>query len=123
MRIALAFLMTLHGVAHLVSFIEAWRLIPEAGFPYKTTIFAGRVDLGDAGTRAFGMIWLVVAVAFMLAAAGAVVDATWWTPLALGVAASSLILSSVELPQARPGLAINLAIIATLLVGGRYGLT
>jgi hypothetical protein len=121
MRIALAFLMTLHGMAHLVSFVEAWRLMPQGGFPYKTTILAGRVDLGDSGTRAVGVIWLLVAVAFMLAAAGAVVDAAWWMPVALGIAASSLLLSFVELPQAKPGLAINIAIIATLVVGGRFG--
>jgi hypothetical protein len=120
MRIALAVLMMLHGVAHVVSFIEAWQLMPKV-FPYKTTILAGRLDLGGAGTRTVGMIWLGVAVAFMVTAAGAVVGALWWAPLAIGVVATSLLLSTVELPQARPGLAINIAILATLLVGGRLG--
>lgn len=120
MKILLVLLMMLHGVAHVVSFIEAWQLMPRT-FPYKTTILAGRVDLGGVGTRALGMIWLGVAVAFMLAATGAVVGAAWWAPLAIGGVAISLLLSAVELPQARPGLTINVAIVAMLLVGGRLG--
>jgi hypothetical protein len=120
MRITLAVLMTLHGMAHLVSYVEAWQLMPRS-FPCKTTILAGRVDLGDAGTRVVGMIWLAVAVAFVLSAAGAVVGAAWWASLAFGVAATSLVLSAVELPQARPGLVINLLILATLVAGGRFG--
>ena len=119
MRIALAFLMALHGTAHLVSFIEAWRLMPEV-FPYKTTILAGRVDLGDAGTRAVGVIWLATAVGFVVAAAGAVVGAAWWAPMALAVGATSILLSSVEMPQARLGLAINVALLS-LIVSGGYG--
>jgi hypothetical protein len=102
MRIALAFLMTLHAVAHLVSVVEAWQLIPD-GFPYKTTVFAGRVDLGDVGIRAVGLVWLFVMIGFLLAAIGAVAVTTWWVPVALGVAASSLLLSFAELPDARAG--------------------
>jgi hypothetical protein len=120
MRIALAILMTLHAVAHLVSVVEAWHLIPD-GFPYKTTVFAGRVDLGDVGIRAVGLVWLFVAIGFLLAAIGAVAGATWWVPTALGIAASSLLLSFAELPDARIGVVINLAIIALVIAGRPLG--
>ena len=120
MRIALAVLMTLHGMAHLVSYVEAWQLMP-GSFPWKTTILAGRVDLGGPGTRVVGMIWLAVSVAFMLSAAGAVVGAAWWAALAFGGAATSVVLTAVELPQARPGLAIDFVILTALVAGGRFG--
>lgn len=120
MRIALAFLMMLHAVAHLVSVVEAWRLIPD-GFPYKTTVFAGRVDLGDVGIRAVGLVWLFVTIGFLLAAIGAVAGSTWWVPVALGVAASSLLLSFAELPDARVGVVINLAIITLVIAGRQFG--
>ena len=120
MRFSLAILMTLHAIAHLVSVVEAWRLIPD-GFPYKTTVLAGRVDLGDVGIRAVGLIWLFVAIGFLLAAIGAVTGSTWWVPMALGIAVSSLLLSFAELPAARAGVAINLAIIVVLIAARQVG--
>src|SRR5688572_27260278 len=113
MRIALAVVLAAHGVAHLVSFVEAWRLVPE-GLPYKTTVLAGRVDLGDAGIRVVGVLWLLVALAFAGAGIGAIVNAPWWVPVALGSAVVSLLLSSTEWPEARVGVMIDLAILATL---------
>ena len=113
MRIALAVFLALHGLAHLVSFVEAWRLIPE-GFPYKTTVLAGRVDLGDTGIRIAGVLWLFVALAFAATAIGAIVNATWWVPVALGTAVVSLLLSSAEWPDTRVGVLIDLAILGIL---------
>src|SRR5829696_5581074 len=102
MRIALAILMALHGVAHLVGFSGAWSLAPE-GVPYKTTVLAGHVDLGDVGIRAVGLLWLAAAAAFLFA----------------GLAAVSLRLSATEWPEARIGVAIN-ALIITALIAARW---
>ena len=52
MRIALAILMALHGIAHVVGFLAPWQLTE--GMPYKTTVLAGRWDLGATGIRAVG---------------------------------------------------------------------
>ena len=120
MRIALAVLMGFHAMAHVVSFVEAWRLIPQ-GFPYKTTVLDGRVDLGDAGIRALGLIWLGVAIGFGLAAIGALTGSSWWVPMALGVAVVSLLLALAELPNARVGVVIDVAIIAALVAGRQFG--
>jgi hypothetical protein len=84
-------------------------------------VFAGRVDLGDAGIRAVGLVWLFVAIGFLLAAIGAVAGTTWWVPMALGIAASSLLLSFAELPDARVGVVINLTIIALVIAGRQIG--
>jgi len=41
-----AFLLA-HGFAHLVGLAGAWQL--NAGVPHKTTLLAGRIDLGEDG--------------------------------------------------------------------------
>jgi hypothetical protein len=48
MRFVLAFFLLAHGVAHLVGFVSSWKLATLAELPYKTTVFSGRVDVGDA---------------------------------------------------------------------------
>lgn len=75
MRIALAIVMVLHGAAHLVGFAESWQLSMTESVPHKTTVLSGRVDLGTAGIRAAGLLWLLAALAFGLASAGAVMSA------------------------------------------------
>ena len=116
MRIAFAVLMAVHGVAHLVGFAGAWRLAPDA-MPYKTTVLGGHVNLGDAGMRAVGVLWLVLALAFAVAAGGAVVDRSWWPALAVGVTIASLFICATEWPEARIGVAINVLILGVLAVG------
>jgi hypothetical protein len=119
MRIALAVLMVLHGVAHLPGLVGSWRLAALEGIPPHTTVLAGRVDVGDAGMRALGAVWLLCTVLFWVAATGAVAHRAWWMPLALGTTLLSLALSVLELPYARIGVAVNLAILAVLTLGPR----
>ena len=121
MRIALAAFLAVHGLAHLVGFVEARRLAPE-GLRYHTTVPAGRVGLGDAGIRIAGMLRLVVALAFGATAIGAIVDAIWWLPLALGSAVGSLLISSTESPESRVGVLIDLAILGILPLAHALGL-
>ena len=116
MRIALALLMLLHGVAHLPGFVNEWRMAELKGIAYRTTILAGRVDLGDAGIRVVGLLWLVSAVAFWVAGVAALTSQPWWLPMAAAVALGSLVLGLVELPDARIGVAVNVAILAALFI-------
>lgn len=117
MRFVLAILMLMHGVAHLVGFVGAWRLAPASpAMPYKTTLLAGHVEVGDAGIRAVGLLWLAAAIAFMVAAVGAAVDASWWVGAATLVTLGSLLLTVLEWPLARVGLYVNLAILLALLL-------
>jgi hypothetical protein len=120
MRIALAILMGFHGLAHLAGFAGAWQIAPE-GFPYKTTILRGHVDLGKAGIRVVGTLWLITGVAFAVAAIGTLFGVAWWPQFALVIAIVSLLLSIAELPEARLGVVINVVIIAALIVGRRLG--
>jgi hypothetical protein len=120
MRFAIAALMALHGIAHVVGFAGAWQIAPE-GFPYRTTVLKGHVDLGNVGIRVVGVLWLVLAVGFVTVAVGAVGGVAWWTAAALGVATVSLLLSILEFPEARLGVVINLLIIAALAAGRWLG--
>ena len=115
MRFVLAALMALHGLAHLVGFAGSWQLAPAKEIPYKTTVFAGHVQLGDTGIRVMGVLWLLTAVAFVAAGVGAAFATEWWVRVAMVVTCVSLAMTIVEWPEARIGLFVNLAILAALL--------
>ncbi len=121
MRIVIAIAMVLHGAAHLVGFAESWQLSMTEHVPYKTTVLDGRLDLGTAGIRVAGVLWLLAALAFGLVSAGAVMDTTWWASVAATAAIASLVLSLAWWPESRIGVAVNLALIATLAMGRRAG--
>ena len=114
MRFALAALLIAHGVAHLVGFVVPWRLVSTAEVPYRTTIFGGATDLGDAGARALGVVWLVAALAFVVLA-GAVLagsNVRLWT---FAMLVSSIVLCVVGWPEARLGLVVNVVLLTELL--------
>ena len=105
MRFALVALLIAHGVAHLVGFVVPWK---------RTTILGGATDVGDAGARALGVVWLVAALAFVLLA-GAVL-AGWnvrvWTFATLSL---SIVLCVAGWPEARIGLVVNVVLLTVLL--------
>src|SRR5947209_3804808 len=103
MRIALAVFMALHGVAHTPGFLASWRLAVLQGVPYHTTLFGGRLHVGDAGMRVVGAIWLILAVAFVAIAVAALFDRSWWILAAASVALASLAVCAAEIPAARIG--------------------
>ncbi len=115
MNIAAAILLLLHGFAHLVGFVGAWRLSPTV--PYKTTVLNGRFDLGDGGIRVFGILWLLTALTFAVAAIGAFTRASWWGTLTLAVALFSSVLCVLAWPETRIGLLVNVVLIALVSLG------
>jgi hypothetical protein len=121
MRIALAVLLILHGVAHLPGFFVPWRLAMLKEMPYKTTLFAGLVNVGDAGIRVVGIFWLVAALALGVCAVGVLARASWWTPITLIAALFSLFLSIAGWPESRIGVLVNIAILAFLMVNSQTG--
>jgi uncharacterized membrane protein YphA (DoxX/SURF4 family) len=114
MRIVLAALLALHGIAHLVGFVGSWQLDSSGGIPYKTTVLAGHVNVGDAGVRALGVLWLVTAIAFVVTAAGTALGMQWWAKAVAVVATLSLALTIVQWPEARVGLFVNVGILIAL---------
>ena len=116
MRYAFSVLLAAHGIAHLVGFAVPWRLLSSPEMPFKTTLLAGRVDVGDAGIRVVGVLWLLIAIGMVASAAGLALHAQWAESMVLPVVLVSLVLCLFELPQARIGLALNVGLVLMFLL-------
>ena len=114
MRLALATVLLLHALAHLVGFIIPWRLAKLPDAPYKTTLLNSHWDVGHAGIRIVGTLWLFTAVAFAVSAVGFFLDTPWWPQLTLATASFSLLMSVLGWPEAKIGVPINVLLIALL---------
>jgi hypothetical protein len=113
MSTALALLLIAHGIAHLVGFVVPWHIVPAPDLAARTTVFGGTLDLGEGGTKIFGILWLVLAAGFI--AAGVAVISGWWDSVwIVRLTAMSLILCIAGWPDTRIGLAVNVAILVAL---------
>lgn len=119
MAIALAVVLFVHGVAHLVGFASGWNLL--AGVPFKTTLLDGAVDVGAVGIRIAGVMWLALALAFIVGAAAVVYRAYWWPAYVALVATLSLLMCFVAWPDAQAGAALDAALIVAVVAGMRLG--
>jgi hypothetical protein len=122
MRFVLASFLLAHGVAHLVGFVSSWKLATLAELPYKTTVFSGRVDVGDAGIRVMGVLWLLAALAFLVAAIAVATEAGWAVGLTVVGVIASLMLCLAGWPDARIGVAVNVGLVLLLAIGARLNL-
>jgi hypothetical protein len=114
MRIVLAAFLLAHGVAHIVGFLGAWA-------PTRTTIIGNQIDLGVGWIKLVGILWLLGAVGFGVAALGTVANAGWWPQVAMGLAGASLVLCLLQLPETKFGVVLNVVLIAALVGGHRAG--
>jgi hypothetical protein len=81
MRFVLAILMAGHGIAHLPGFLVNWQLRSFPEMPYRTTIFGTSLDLGDAGIKVIGALWLAAGVSFVVLAGATLTRVVWWPPV------------------------------------------
>jgi hypothetical protein len=121
MRIVLAILFIVHGIAHLPGFVVPWRLATLSEMPYKTTMLGGTVDVGSFWIRLIGILWLLAGLGFGITGVAAFRNSPVWPTIALVVTLSSLALTVLGWPEARIGLALNVIILAYLLLGARAG--
>ncbi|MGO9584383.1 MAG: hypothetical protein ACLP36_16460, partial [Acidimicrobiales bacterium] len=63
-RKAVAVLLVVHGLVHLLGFVVPWRLASFAGFPHRTDVLSG-ADVGTTGARILGVFWLVACLGFV----------------------------------------------------------
>jgi hypothetical protein len=122
MRFILAAILGAHGIAHFVGFVFSWQIATLAELPYKTTILADRIDVGDGGIRVVGVLWLTVGLGFLAAAAAVGAHAPWALPFTFIMVLASVPLCAIGWPDARIGLAVNIGILALLLLGTRWPL-
>lgn len=119
LRWVLSILFVIHGFAHLVGFVVPWGIGEVKDAPYKTTLLADTIDVGDRGIRGFGLLWLIAALAFVVAGFACLTSQAWWIPFATWTAAFSLVLGVLGWPEARIGTAVDLLILVLLVVGAR----
>ena len=115
MHFALAALFVIHGVAHLVGFVVPWHIATLEETPYKTTILNGKIDVGDAGIRAIGVLWLIAALAFMVCAIAVALQLQWWLWVAMAATLVSFDLTIMGWPESRIGVAVNVLIVVMLI--------
>ena len=116
LRYVLPVVMLAHGLAHLPGFVTAWRLRTLPDFPYHTLVLRGRWDVGDAGMRVLGVLWLAAALGLWVAALGVFTSDARWIPLAFATVVLSAMLCVLEWPIARVGLWTNLVLLGLLLL-------
>lgn len=114
MRIVLAVLLGLHGVAHLAGFLKAWA-------PTRTTIFGDRIDLGVSWIKFVGLAWLILALAFGAAGIATLAGMSGWPTFAFAVTGASLVLCLLQLPETKFGVVLNLGLLAVMVFGQRAG--
>jgi hypothetical protein len=112
-RIA-AILLALHGVIHLIGFVTPWRIATLEGFAYRTMILNGTLDVGDAGVRVVGLVWLGLTLGFLAAGYGVWRGERWAVALTGGLAVVSLVLCMLGLPETVAGIGINAVILAAV---------
>jgi len=120
-RIFVAILLIVHGLVHLLGFVVPWRLATVESLAYKTTLLSGNLDVGEAGIRVIGLLWLLAAIGFVVAGIAAFALHPWWRAVTLGVTLLSLVLCILDWPDTQLGVLINLVILGYLFFGGRMG--
>jgi hypothetical protein len=109
-----AILLALHGVIHLIGFVTPWRIATLEGFAYRTTVFNGALDVGDAGARVIGLVWLGLTFGFLAAGYGIWRRTRWAVGLTVVLAVVSLVVCLLGLPEAGAGVAIDVVILAAV---------
>ncbi len=107
---AFATVLVLHGLIHLMGTTVYMKLGRIQGLPYKTTLLGGRWNLGQAGMRAFGALWILPAFGFISAGAALFAHHAAWVPLTIVSCVVSLTLTLVDFKAAFAGAILNVLI-------------
>jgi len=120
-RIILGIFLILHGLIHLLGFLTGWKLVNIDDIPHRTTMLAGKVNIGEAGARILGVLWFLAAIAYIVAGVGLFILAPWWLGATIGVTWFSLLLCLLGFPDSQFGLYIDVILLAYLYLGGMLG--
>ena len=87
-RYLLAFILFMHGLAHLSGLFTAWTKT-DLGYSKDPWMFSGNVTLKGVVGKLFGVLWLAAALALSASGFGLAFGGGWWpTTAALGAALS-----------------------------------
>jgi len=113
---AAAFIIFAHGLIHFIGVVVYWQLAVLNEIPYKTTLLGDRWNIGDTGTRIFGLLWLIGAFGFVVTAAGMAFRTAWWQPVLLVTTLFSLVITILDWDAAKFGAITNIIILIILIV-------
>ena len=82
--------MLMHGVGHMVFFLEAFTGSP-MGFADAPWLLPGAFTVTSAVGKAFALLWLLAMLGFLIAAIGLLTRRSWWPALAVASAVISLV--------------------------------
>lgn len=111
---ALAVMLVLRGLVHLMGTVTYMKLGVVQGLTFKTTLLGGQWDIGENGIRAYGALWAVAAVGFVIAALALLLGWDWWKSALTLTAAFSLALTVLDWKVAFAGVILNVVILAWL---------
>jgi hypothetical protein len=115
-RIISSIILFFHGLIHLMGTTVYMKLGSLDGFPYKTSILNGRMDLGESGIYIFGVLWALAAIGFVVTTVGLFAQSKWNQSLLVGVSIFSLILTGLDWEIASAGFIVNVAILAIIWI-------
>lgn len=110
MRLVVAILLALHGLAHLVGFRDAFW--PSPITRRRTSYFGRRIE---------GAAWLLITVGFLVTAALLFTQNQAWTPLLVLSAGASLGMCLLAWPKAKIGVLIDVALLVLTLLLSPHG--
>ncbi len=89
-RWLIAVAMLMHGVGHIMFFLEAFTDAP-MDFTAAPWLLPGAFTVESPVGKAFALLWLVAMLGFVAAAIGLVRRQSWWSAVAVASAAISLL--------------------------------
>jgi len=104
MRLALVFVVVIHGLIHLLGFVKAFHLAHVNEFTQPLS-------------KASGILWLLATFLFLYSAAGILFRKEWWWLVALGAVILSQILIVGQWQDAKSGSVLNVLILAAAIIG------
>lgn len=110
------FIIFTHGLIHLIGVVVYWQLAVVNEIPYKTTLLGERWDIGETGTRIFGLLWLLGTFGFVVTAASMAFRTAWWQPVLLVTTLFSLVITILDWDAAKFGAITNIIILIILFV-------
>ena len=116
MKIIIAILIFMHGVAHLVGFVVPWKITQLEEMPYKTTLLNGSLDIGNTGIRIIGILWLMTALAFFVSVYFIFFHSPLWLVFTIFIILFSMILCILGWPDSKIGVFANFFILLVLFI-------
>jgi hypothetical protein len=111
-----AALLGLHGLIHVLGFLSAWQLGDLTTTLSSTPIYPAGIATGSPLVLILGVLWLVTMLAFLTAAIGVVLGASWWKGIAVSAATVSLVLCLAWWNDAWVGALVDIAVVIGVLL-------